>query len=48
MDTHVNAPLTPKGREAMVRAVDASLNDGRLSNTALFVARHMLRSFGWL
>jgi hypothetical protein len=26
MDTHKNAPLTPKGREAMVRCVEAGLS----------------------
>jgi len=26
MDTHKNAPLTPKGREAMVRSVEAGLS----------------------
>jgi transposase-like protein len=30
MDTHKNAPLTPKGREAMVRSVV----EGRLSKAA--------------
>jgi transposase len=35
MDTHKNAPLTPKGREAMVRSVV----DGGLSRAAAWVKR---------
>jgi hypothetical protein len=32
----------------VIRAGDATLNDGRLADAALFMAQHVLRSFGWL
>ncbi len=32
----------------VVLAADEKLNDGRLARSAISVAEHVLRSFGWL
>jgi hypothetical protein len=32
----------------VIRAGDATLNDGRLADAALLMAQQVLRAFGWL